>query len=163
MCCVQAERVFPASDSEDDEHSNRTPRLSRAPRGQSSRSCPPPRDLPIESQWAAGLGGGMGLDHFHSHHQYHHHHNYMHHQRATSSRCHHLIPARRSFSSSLVADLRAAGPGPTLEGCELLVSMLTVCTVGVVWCYENHVSLKCTSRSLLPSFGQLNLAAFTSI
>lgn len=125
MCCVQAERVFPASDSEDGDESNRTPRLSRVPRGQSSRSCPPPRDLPIESQWAAGLGGGMGLDHFHSHHHHHHlhhHHHHMHHQRATTSRCHHLIPARRSFSSSLVADLRAAGPGPTLEGCELLVS-----------------------------------------
>lgn len=133
MCCVQAERVFPASDSEDGDDSNRTPRLSRPPRGPSSRSCPPPRDLPIESQWAAGLGGGMGLDHFHSHYHHHHHHylyhhqQHLHHQRASSTRCQHFIPARRSFSSSLVADLRAVGPGPTLDGCELLVSKLRRC------------------------------------
>jgi hypothetical protein len=59
----------------------------------------------------------------------------MYHQRATSSRCHHLIPARRSFSSSLVADLRAAGPGPTLEGCELLVSTCVVCWTDIVSFY----------------------------
>ncbi|XP_046658642.1 uncharacterized protein LOC124352945 [Homalodisca vitripennis] len=87
MCCVQAERVFPASDSEESEEG--------PPRGPLTRTCPPPRDLPL---W-----GGFLHD---------------------PPPCrHHMLPARRSFSSSIVAELSAVGPGPTLDSsCEFLVT-----------------------------------------
>lgn len=87
MCCVQAERVFPASDSEESEEA--------PPRGPLTRTCPPPRDLPL---WGDFL------------------------QDPPPCR-HHLLPARRSFSSSLVAELSAVGPGPTFDTCEFLVSV----------------------------------------
>lgn len=90
MCCVQAERVFPASDSEESEEAS--------PRAPLTRSCVPPRDLPL---W-----GGYVHDH---------------------PTCrHHVLPARRSFSSSIVAELSAVGPTPTLNSsCEFLVTTLS--------------------------------------
>ncbi|RZF42291.1 hypothetical protein LSTR_LSTR003909 [Laodelphax striatellus] len=75
MCCVQAERVFPASDSEEGEEGG-------------SRGSEPPL-------WAP--------------------------------RCrHHLLPARRSFSSSLVAELSAAAPRPS--SCDFLDRYLEFCS-----------------------------------
>lgn len=84
MCCVQAERVFPASDSEESEEA--------PPRVPLTRTCPPPTNLPL---WDGILQDPCR---------------------------HHLMPARRSFSSSLVAEFSSVGSGTgyNLESSEFL-------------------------------------------
>lgn len=116
MCCMQSERVFPPSDSEDSD--DPIPRFLPGVRGESSRSCPPRREHP-KAQWSAtshtylpGIGSASGF----------------------SGEC---VPGsnisgekaqtsfnttRRSFSSSLVAELKAVGPGPSLDECSFSVS-----------------------------------------
>lgn len=125
MCCVQTERVFPASDSEEaDEGGGHGPLGSGGSSGGGRhRSCPPPRELPLESQWAAEAASR------HYHHSGYYQNRSGGEDSSGTGRRHRcaaypgsLFPARRSFSSSLVAELRAAGPGPTLHHAELMVT-----------------------------------------
>ncbi|KAL1461436.1 hypothetical protein WDU94_013336 [Cyamophila willieti] len=105
MCCVQAERVFPPSDS--DESDDQIPRFLPGSRGQSSRSCPPRRDHSVP-QWTASTSNtylpGIGTT------------------RGPVASGSSFNTTRRSFSSSLVAELKAVGPGPSLDECSFSVS-----------------------------------------
>lgn len=88
MCCVQSERVFPASDSDEE--------VCR-------------HELPLESQWAEACSQGHLAGHLG--HLGHHQRQQLQHRQSRQQR-HGQVRAqrnntRRSFSSSVVADLRA--------------------------------------------------------
>ena len=82
MCCVQSERVFPASDSDEE--------VCR-------------HELPLESQWAEACCQGHLL------HGHHHQRQQLQQlqQRQSRQQRQARVNTRRSFSSSIVADLHA--------------------------------------------------------